>query len=493
MSIIDHLQPSIDLKGREILLVFPGKYKAQNPQIPLSLLHLAAFLLREGYLVRLLDMRVERYNDSSIKDKLFIGISSMSGQQIRYGLEFAKRVREVDQSLKIVWGGVHPTLLPVQTVSNPYVDIVVRGEGEKTIVDLANKIVEGGGLEDVQGITFTKGKNVISNPDRQPIDLDDIPIMLPYKLIKEDKYPSLSAGRFHVQTSRGCPHRCGFCYNSIFNHSRWRSKSTERILDEFEYISETRPNIQCIDIIDDNFFVSSKRVEEICEGILARGIDKSWRADCRFDYMSRYNDDFLTLLEKSRCVELNFGAETGSKRLLSLINKDVTPEMMYDSVEKLKKNAPTIEPYVFWMSGLPTETEDDLKETYTVMEKLSTINPKTQHVEICIYTPFPSPMLQEFASQYNLPKTLEEWGKIDVFHYRPPWHDKKYVNMLESISTVTKFTFYPEARIRELKQPYRAAYKVMHWLAEKRWKHKYFDLPIDLKLASLATRKLRGY
>jgi radical SAM superfamily enzyme YgiQ (UPF0313 family) len=234
-------------------------------------------------------------------------------------------------------------------------------------------------------------------------------------------------------------------------------------------------------------------VEEICEGILARGIDKSWRADCRFDYMSRYNDDFLTLLEKSRCVELNFGAETGSKRLLSLINKDVTPEMMYDSVEKLKKNAPTIEPYVFWMSGLPTETEDDLKETYTVMEKLSTINPKTQHVEICIYTPFPSPMLQEFASQYNLPKTLEEWGKIDVFHYRPPWHDKKYVNMLESISTVTKFTFYPEARIRELKQPYRAAYKVMHWLAEKRWKHKYFDLPIDLKLASLATRKLRGY
>jgi anaerobic magnesium-protoporphyrin IX monomethyl ester cyclase len=209
--------------------------------------------------------------------------------------------------------------------------------------------------------------------------------------------------------------------------------------------------------------------------------------------MSRYSDNFVKLMEKSGCVEVNFGAETGSKRLLSLINKDVSPEMMYKSLEKLKINAPSIEPYVFWMSGLPTETMDDLKETYNVMDKLSTINEKTQHVEICIYTPFPSPMLQAFSSQYNFPETLEEWGKIDVFHFRPPWHDKKYVDMLESLSTVTKFTFYPETRIKEMNEPYRTAYNVMHWLAEKRWRHKYFGLPVDLKLARFATNKVRGY
>ena len=136
----------------------------------------------------------------------------------------------------LVWGGVHPTLLPEQTASNDYVDIVVRGEGELIIKDLADAIAANQPLDGVAGITYTVNGAVKSNPDGQIIDLDDIPIDLPYDLLQMDKYPSFKSGRFHIQTSRGCPHRCGFCYNTNFNKNRWRGKSAKRVLDEIEYI-----------------------------------------------------------------------------------------------------------------------------------------------------------------------------------------------------------------------------------------------------------------
>jgi anaerobic magnesium-protoporphyrin IX monomethyl ester cyclase len=119
---------------KKVLLVFPGKYNAPNPQVPLSLLHLAAYLKQSDFDVNIFDMRTEKYNDSYLSDPLFVGISSMSGHQIRYGLDFARKVRNTNFKTPIVWGGVHPTLLPEQTIANRLVDVVVRGEGEETIV-----------------------------------------------------------------------------------------------------------------------------------------------------------------------------------------------------------------------------------------------------------------------------------------------------------------------------------------------------------------------
>ena len=480
-------------RGEQVLLVFPGKYNVPNPQIPLSLLHLAAYLRRSGFEVKIHDMRTEKYKETLVQDPLFVGISSMSGHQIGYGLNFARKVRDADAKTPIVWGGVHPSLLPEQTVANEYVDVVVRGEGEETVVDLAKRFAVNQPLDDVTGITYKADGKIKGNPDRPLINLDDIPVNLPYDLIDMERYPSIKSGRFHIQTSRGCPHRCGFCYNTVFNKRCWRSKSTERVLNEFEFVLDKYPQIKCLDLIDDNYFVDKSRVENICKGMIERGIDTTWRADCRFDYMSNYEESFIRLLEKSGCIELNFGAETGSDHLLELIHKDVTTDMMFKSVEKLRDYAPSIEPYVFWMSRLPDETESDLEKTYKVMERLSEINQKTQHVEICIYTPFPSPMLTEFASGYKLPTSLEEWGGVDVFHFRPPWHEKSYVDKLEAISAVTRYTFYPEARIREMKQPFRAGYKLMHRVASFRWKHKFFSYPIELEAVTSLSRRLRGY
>ncbi len=481
------------LSKPEVLLVYPGKYKAPDPQVPLALLYLAASLEQEGFNARILDMRLEDYSRFSVGNPLFVGISCMSGLQIKYALEFARQVRLQNSSIPLVWGGVHPTLLPDQTARNELVDIVVRGEGELIIKDLANALAENQPLDDVLGITYKVNGIVKSNADGKVIDLDDIPIALPYDLLQIDRYPSFRAGRFHIQTSRGCPHRCGFCYNSIFNKNRWRGKSAKRVLDEIQHITTKYPHIRIIDPIDDNVFVDEYRVEQICKGLIESKLGIQWRANCRFDYLANYDKNFLELLAKSGCVELDFGGESGSERIQQLICKDVTAEEMLQSVENLRRYAPSIEPYVSWMSGLPGETDEDLEMTFHLMDKMTEVNPKTQHYGIFVYTPFPSPVMEYLPEEFSAPQTLEEWGNIHVFHFDPPWHTKAQVSKLHTISAVTRIAFYPEARIKERDLAFKFAYKIMNRIARYRWRNRNFGFPIELMMADAVARRFKGF
>lgn len=250
---------------KDVLLVFPGKFKAPDPLVPLSLLHLAASLQEEGFTVRILDMRIEDYRHFEIGNPVFVGISSISGLQIGYALEFARYTRIHAPSSPIVWGGVHPTLLPEQTASNDYVDIVVRGEGELIIKDLANTLVLNEPLDNVAGITYKIENLIKNNPDGNIIDLDAQPITLPYDLLQMDMYPAVKSGRFHIQTSRGCPHRCGFCYNIYFNKNKWRAKSANRVIDEIEYILTKFPQVKIIDPVDDNFLLTKNVLKKYAE------------------------------------------------------------------------------------------------------------------------------------------------------------------------------------------------------------------------------------
>jgi anaerobic magnesium-protoporphyrin IX monomethyl ester cyclase len=479
--------------NQDVLLVYPGKFRAADPQVPLALLYLASSLQQEGYRVRLLDMRLEDYRHYKVGTPLFVGISAMSGQQINYALEFARYVRSEASFVPIVWGGVHPTLLPEQTANNQYVDIVVRGEGEMVIKDLADALSEDQPLDEVLGLTYKVNGAIKSTPDGKVINLDDLPVNLPYDLLPMDRYPSFRAGRFHIQTSRGCPHRCSFCYNSHFNRNRWRGKNPTRVLDEIQWILQEYPHIRIIDPIDDNFFVDEYRVKQICQGLLDRNLGVQWRANCRFDYLANYSQDFLELFEKSGCVELDFGGESGSERLQTLICKDVTAEEMLQSLENLRRFAPSIEPYVSWMSGLPTETDGDLTETFDLMDKMRVVNPKTQHYGIFVYTPFPSPVMDSLPSEFTVPQTLEEWGNINVFHFDPPWHTKAQNQKLHTISAVTRIAFYPQARIRERALAFKFAYALMNRMARYRWKHRYFSFPVEFKIVDAAARRFKGF
>ena len=231
-------------QGNEVLLVFPGRFKAPDPQVPLQLLHVAGALQRAGYRPRIFDMRLSDYRTLSVGDPVFVGLTCMSGPQIRYALEFAARVRAEHPRVPIVWGGVHPTLLPEQTAASPAVDVVVRGEAETVVGPLADRLAADASLADVKGITYELDGAVVSTPDAELVDLDSIQVELPYELLELAGYPTLQAGRVHLQTSRGCPSRCGFCYNTGFNKRRWRGKSPERVVAEMQRLLRRFPHVK---------------------------------------------------------------------------------------------------------------------------------------------------------------------------------------------------------------------------------------------------------
>ena len=498
--------------GRDVLLVFPGRRGAPDPQVPLQLLHVAAALRRAGYRPRIADIRLGDSRTLPLGDPVFVGITAMSGPQIRYGLEFAGRVRAERPGAPIVWGGVHPTLLPDQTAADPRVDVVVRGESELVVGPLAEALAAGDGLDGVAGLTFadpsTRGPwtpgssgdgdgaraaSVCSTPDADLADLDDLPVELPYDLLPLRLYPTLQAGRVHLQTSRGCPSRCGFCYNTAFNHRRWRGKSPERVVDEMEWLLHRFPGTKILDPVDDNFFVDRRRAERICDLILSRGLQFRWRANCRFDYLAGFDADFLRLVERAGCIELDFGGESGSTAMQDLVCKEVTADEILTAVATLRRHAPSIDPFVSWLSGLPGETWADMQKTFDLMDAMERVNPRTQHYGIFLYTPFPSPLLEDLPPEFTPPRSLAEWGDIEVFHFLPPWHTPRYVERLRGVSAVTRWAFYPRSRIDEHGVAFKAAYGTLCAAARWRWRRRAFDHPVELQLANAAAQRLRGF
>lgn len=477
----------------DVLLVFPGRYGAPDPQVPLQLLHVAAALQASGRRAGILDLRLHDVRRVRVGRPAFVGITAMSGPQIRYGLEFAALVRAQSPGTPIVWGGVHPTLLPEQTAADPRVDAVVRGEAETVVGPLAAALTGDGPPGDVPGVTWSGGGAPRSAPAAALCDLDAIPVELPYDLLELERYPTLQAGRAHLQTSRGCPHRCGFCYNTGFNDRRWRGKSPERVVDEMEYLLRRFPQTRILDPIDDNFFVDRGRVQAICELILSRGLRFKWRANCRFDYLLKYDAEFLRLVERAGCIELDFGGESGSPRMQDFVCKDVTADEIVTAVGNLARWAPSIDPFVSWLSGLPGETYADMEQTFDLMDAMARANPRTQHYGIFLYTPFPSPLLDALPPSFTPPQTLEEWGGVEVFHFLPPWHSRAYVEQLRTISAVTRYAFFPQSRIEEHGPAFRTAYGVMCRAARWRWRRRAWSFPLELRLANVAAQRLRGF
>jgi radical SAM superfamily enzyme YgiQ (UPF0313 family) len=157
----------------------------------------------------------------------------MTGHQIHFAIALADLVRTVAPNTKIVWGGIHASMLPEQTAADPRVDIVVEMEGEQTVVELADCFRVGGDLRGVKGIYYRDENGAIVYTGRRPLmDLRELRIPS-WHLVDVSRYSEIG-----VQTGRGCPWGCVFCYNHKFNERRWRCKDPEQVLAELRLLKE---------------------------------------------------------------------------------------------------------------------------------------------------------------------------------------------------------------------------------------------------------------
>lgn len=488
---------------RDILLIFPGKRNVKDVNMPIPLLYVAKPLVDNGYHPQIFDSRIKDYKELKLDNVLCVGITAMTGRQVEYALEVASYIREKNPKVPLIWGGPHPTSLPEQTARSQYVDIVVRHEGEETFLELVKKLASNEPIDSVDGITFEKDGKVISTPDRQLLDLNKIG-NLPYHLLEMEHYPNIE-DKFELLTSRGCPHRCGFCGNGVI-YGRWRAKGPEVVINELEFIIK-KFDPKRIVIIDGNFFVNRKRVEEICLLIKEKKWNLKLRAFIRCDYVVRYSKSFLNLLREAGFNELAFGGESGSDRMLKFINKDVEIKEIVETTRLFREHH--ILPTISFMMGLPDETPQELNQTLDLYDRIMSIYPKAQVNGVFIFAPAPgSPLarLVEKAYGYEPPHSLESWAK-----WR--WTDFKRVSWVDGISKSVYQGIYLIARyffVEKLISSWSYRQKLIRygsplWVllsvifnglfslpAHLRWKRRFFKFPIEWKLYRAVYLEVKG-
>jgi radical SAM superfamily enzyme YgiQ (UPF0313 family) len=477
-------------KNSKIILIYPKPGKLERGCLPLSLLAIARMIDFHKYDVKIINSTTDdNYKQKIIeygKEALCFGISCMTSYQIQDALNIAAIIKRNYPSVPIVWGGYHPSLLPEQTVRHPCVDIVIKGQGERTFQELVSRLSEGSSLENLRGIVYKKENNIVNNPDRSFEDINNFP-PIPYHLIETEK--CIKKNRYGMRaidyiSSQGCPYSCGFCCEPRFCKRTWTGLKAERVVDELEYLVNNF-NINTFIIRDSNFFVNKERVEKICQRIIEKKLKINLRGvNARTD-LARWSDNTWKCMRNAGLDELLIGAESGSQDVLNLINKNVTVEDTFFCAEKCAKHGINI--CLSLMIGLPTiNTHEETEKTIQLIDRVLKIckNKIKVRVLLFLYTPYPGSDLYDLAINcgFRPPKTFEEWQNFELHKFEAPWVLKKYIRLTRQLHFNILRYVTNNVNFDGLVWHTRIPAKIIEKMAILRWRFKFFSFPIEYQI-----------
>lgn len=423
-----------------VILINPnskGSLESKRTYIPLGLAYMAA-VIRESkrHELKVIDAAALDISDERLEREL----RNFNADVIAVGavtdlMEAALNVCTIGKNIgaKTVLGGVHPSILPKETLSFKQVDFVIVGEGEYTLLDLLDTLEKKSNLNKVKGILFkkiSKGKTkIIQTKPRPPIEnLDELPFpardLFPWRLYSSYSSIIRKIPSMHIMTSRGCPFRCTFCASQ----SLWkgcRARSPKNIVDEMEYMVKNF-GVKEIYLFDDTFNLNLKRAEEICDEIIKRKLKIYLRVQARVLPMTR---ELLKKLKKAGCWCIYYGVESGNNEVLKDINKNITIEQVKKTFEMTNQEG--IRTFGFFMIGLPTDTRETIKQTLDLAIK---INP--DFVNFTILVVYPGTEVYDLAIKEGSIKKIKP-GEI----FRPPRYKHKTINdeeMQKELSTIYK-------------------------------------------------------
>jgi len=393
----------------KICLISPPYYSAVKSVIgasspPLGLAYLAS-TLRRNHEVKVIDSNILDYTMDDVRRELknfypdVVGVTSVT-PSISNAYEVAKIAKEVREDCKVIMGGPHATFLSTQTLNEcRYVDVVVKGEGEKTAEEIMMAFEGKQHLEDVKGITFRRGGQIIDNEPRPFIkNIDDIPFPS-VDLLPMDKYQFNGVKYTAMLTSRGCPFGCSFCSSSRLFGGYWRGRSPENVIEEMRILYE-KYKIRNIEFVDDTFTLDQKRAEKICDEIIKRGWDVSWGASSRVDTLSK---ELVEKMKRAGCWIIYLGIESGSQQILDAIGKRITVEQAKKAV-KIVKDA-GIQVLGSFIIGFLQDTVETIKETIKFAKSLN-----LDYAQFSILTPYPGTPIYDYALKNNLLLT-KDWPR----------------------------------------------------------------------------------
>jgi len=276
--------------------------------------------------------------------------------------EFTRLFKARNPDIPIILGGVNPTLIPDETMmALPYIDYIVRGEGEETIIELMDMLSKSKPLNGVKGVSFWKNGKIIHTRDRAFIKkLDDLPLMDYEDFLGFKEWNKLPMDFVQIMTSRGCVAKCSFCtvYQlwkaQRFYSPKYINKQIKHLLDLYTYKTDT------VAFMDDNFVVNFDLLKKLINDFKTSFPDFIWQiVDMRVDAMSK---DFFDYIKKTGCEFVGFGVESIHSQSLTFLNKTMNPEEYKKKIFEILNLAEKLEIRTLLSSilGTPEERKEDM-------------------------------------------------------------------------------------------------------------------------------------
>jgi radical SAM superfamily enzyme YgiQ (UPF0313 family) len=411
------------MKTGKVVLFYPP-YDGPPLGAPLCLLSLASPLIAAGFDVLLVDGVTSPDFENVIlretEGALCLGMSLLTGPMIGSAIRVAQAVRKLRPHLPIIFGGWHPTLMPEQTLSEPFVDAVVRAQGELTLVELVERIAEGRSWDGVTGLSFKQGTQVHHGMERPVTNINHLPAPA-FHLAPFDRYQELSGFRqLGYASSMGCPYACNYCTDMVFYKRRFNAYRSDKVVADLSDLVP-RFRIDEVALLDSNFLVDIKRAIQIARGIVDSKVKFRWTFQASTDFLWRMSDDEVCLLGESGVSHMGFGTESASQDVLRLMNKH---HQRVDQMLETARKAELAGIHVTFnvILGYPGETRADRTQTFQIMSDIA-----RQYANVSfspnIFTPYPGipiwPQLKELGVYQ--PRSLAEWEDIALGHNVLPW------------------------------------------------------------------------
>jgi len=480
------------------VLLFNPRSANYNHRIPNAILAISAsidnkyeFIIVDGNREKDSYEKIASYLKNG--DVKYFASTVMPGPQLKQAIPISKKIREQFPEVKIIWGGYFPSNHSKTVLNSGYVDIVIRGPGDKAFPALLDAYENNAPFDSIHNIVFKMGDQIIQTAKDELYDQDTLP-PLPYDKLHSFYPIKKYLGKTHLggntiayHSSIGCPFTCSFCAVVPIFNARWKAKSAENVYKDIKFLKEKYGG-SAIEFHDNNFFVSEKRAVEFANLMLNENMN--WWGFGRIDTMYKFKDESLALLRKSGCRMIFFGAETGSDDVLKQMDKGGTQSgTQIKQFAKRMKDFDIIPEYSFVL-GVPGETPEKVmaqidKEIAFIYE-IKEINPATEII-MYIYSPVPtegSEMFNEvLKSGFRFPEKLDdwlhpEWEHFDL-HKNPltPWLTPEMVKKIRNFETVIN-GYYPTASDVKLSAFQR---KFMHTVSSWRYKNKIFQFPYEIK------------
>ena len=394
-----------------VTLVNPHSPRGSVIHMPVAVLglgYLAAVLEKNHYEVDVIDCPALMLSNEQFKSEIrkrqpnIVGITS-STLTYKTALQMAKIVKETCPNCLTVLGGIHATFWDEKALQEcSDLDVVVRREGENTLLELVQRLEAGKSFCDVLGITYRKNGKITRNPDRPYIEnLDEIPFparhLWPMERIR--KYEDM----FYLMTSRGCIYWCEFCSTVRMHGRKYRMRSPKNVVDELELLHNTYGATK-FSFLDDVFTLDKARTEEICREIKNRKLKIEWSCGTRVDMVTK---ELLVEMKGAGCIAVWFGIESGSQNVLDDMHKGISPALTMKVLSWVRELGLIPVPNV--VLGFPGETRESVWNTVKFAEKVS-----PDHI-CCldVATPFPGTPLYELVKEKGWLK-VTDFDKYDI-------------------------------------------------------------------------------